>query len=67
MDGCGAFYTNVRQPARVENGALEQRYYLRTPTDVVSKKMTVSAAHALAAEYKQKQLPFFMAAVAEEN
>ena len=67
MDGCGAFYTNVRRPARVENGALEQRYYLRNPTDVVSKKMTVSAAHALAAEYKQKQLPFFMAAVAEEN
>lgn len=64
--GCETFYTSLRTPAAVDNAALEQRYYIRTEAGAQSMRLTVNAAHAMAAEYKNKQQPFFMAAVAEE-
>ena len=65
--GCSAFYTAIRRPVTVENGALTQRYYLRTEGEAASREMTVRDAHALAQQYKKDGRPFFMAAVSEER
>lgn len=66
LRGCSPFYTAAREPAAVANGEKTQRYYLRLADKAESCEMTVAQAHALAEEYKNKRLPFFMAAVAEE-
>ena len=65
--GCAPFYIAERRPLSVGNDGLRQRYYVRTDAGADSRLMTVREAHALAAEYKNNQQPFFMAAVAEEK
>ena len=67
MGGCDPFYTDIRVPTSVENTALQQRYYIRTQAGVETKMLSVAEAHGLAQEYKNKQLPFFMAAAAERD
>ena len=66
LGGCAPFYVTERKPCSVQNDGLRQRYYLRTVQGADSRLMTVMEAHALAAEYKNNQQPFFMAAAAEE-
>lgn len=66
LQGCKPFYTDRHAAMPVENGSMEQRYYIRTPDGAEFKLMTVSAAHRMAAEYKEKREPIFLAAVAEE-
>ena len=66
LGGCAPFYVTERKPCSVQNDGLRQRYYLRTAQGADSRLMTVMEAHALAAEYKNNQQPFFMAAAAEE-
>ncbi|MBR1607481.1 MAG: homoserine dehydrogenase [Clostridia bacterium] len=64
--GCAPFYVTERRPLSVGNDGLRQRYYVRTAEGADGRIMTVREAHALAAEYKNNQQPFFMAAVSEE-
>ena len=65
--GCSAFYTAQRTPMRVNNGKLIQPYYVRVLDSVrFTEPLSADAAHRLAAEYKQEQLPFFMAALSED-
>ena len=65
--GCVTFYTRKHEPVPVNNDAMVQTYYIRENNTARSEKMTVNEAHQLAAAFKNKQQPFFMAAVAEEK
>lgn len=51
----------------VDNSCELHRYYIRTEDsqDIVSRELSISEIHTLAAEYKEKGKPFFFAAIEE--
>lgn len=65
--GCGPFYTAQRKPVAVDNSWISRRYYVRNTEGTQAMTLTAAEAHALAAEHKKKQQPFFMAAAMEEE
>ena len=65
--GSPSFYTQERRPAQVANDGRLQRYYVRTAEGTGFEPLSIQAAHTLANKLKKKNLPFFMAAVSEED